>query len=588
MFYITAWRGTFGGSNSLTVKNDPGGSVVVDSSGTAVVTGRYLTAGKTRIASGTFYINGSAEQTGGVTELVRSTSRLTVATGNAAPVFYIRDGQLIGKGTLNANLALGYTDATQPNANTSPVIEPGGIGEVGQLTVQGNLLYYSGKLRINIAGSADGQYDKLVVSGYVDFNQGGQGRVREALGDVLAKHAKIEKNKELTFLTYNTKAGNFSWAAVAPVAPSTFPWASDSNNSRYWFITPDQDIDAKLGKIEGKAFRDNGALAGAFEPGAEAVLAGRTVRLFDEAGTIELASTTTDADGTYLFDDLDAGTYVVAFDRPTGERFAPPDVGSDDERDSDADPLTGRVTVTLSDDQTDIDAGFYYNAAPIAVDDTYSAHKNTTVSGAVLPNDTDADGDDLTAALATGPSHGSVTLNPDGTFTYTPNADFTGTDTFTYTVDDGYDGTDTGLVTVTVSGTPAPVGTADSYSAPAELFVPAATGVLSNDTAPNGPLTAVLVSGPSHGTLELNPDGSFLYTPDDDFTGTDSFTYRPVDADGPGEPTTVQIVITDTPPEADDDTATTDEDAAVVVNVLGNDTALNTLGARDTPYALAA
>ena len=73
-------------------------------------------------------------------------------------------------------------------------------------------------------------------------------------------------------------------------------------------------------------------------------------------------------------------------------------------------------------------------------------------SEGVLNNDTDADGDGLTASLVTGPSNASVfTLNPDGSFTYTPVGNFTGTDTFTYQVSDGNGGTDTATATILVT-----------------------------------------------------------------------------------------------------------------------------------------
>ena len=69
----------------------------------------------------------------------------------------------------------------------------------------------------------------------------------------------------------------------------------------------------------------------------------------------------------------------------------------------------------------------------------------------VLGNDTDADGDSLTAALATSPSHGNVTQNPDGSFTYTPDANFCGTDSYTYTANDGNGGSGTATVTIEVA-----------------------------------------------------------------------------------------------------------------------------------------
>jgi len=88
--------------------------------------------------------------------------------------------------------------------------------------------------------------------------------------------------------------------------------------------------------------------------------------------------------------------------------------------------------------------------APVAVDDAVSTTEGTPVTGNVLDNDTDADGDTLFAALATNPTGGSVTLNTDGSFTYTPDTGTT-SDTFTYTVSDGNGGTDVGAVSITVS-----------------------------------------------------------------------------------------------------------------------------------------
>jgi hypothetical protein len=91
---------------------------------------------------------------------------------------------------------------------------------------------------------------------------------------------------------------------------------------------------------------------------------------------------------------------------------------------------------------------------PVANDDIYTTQPDTTlnvVAPGVLSNDTDADGDPMTAALDTGPSGGTLALNADGSFTYTPHSGFTGTDSFTYIVNDGNGGTDTGNVSISVS-----------------------------------------------------------------------------------------------------------------------------------------
>ena len=132
----------------------------------------------------------------------------------------------------------------------------------------------------------------------------------------------------------------------------------------------------------------------------------------------------------------------------------------------------------------------------------------------MLSSASDDDGDALTASLVagSGPSHGTVMVNADGSFTYTPNTGYTGSDSFQYAVSDGAESTDA-TVTLTIhAGDTAPVANADSYSMTHDqvLSGDASTGVLANDTDAEGdPLTAKLVSGPADGALTLNPDGSF-------------------------------------------------------------------------------
>ena len=77
------------------------------------------------------------------------------------------------------------------------------------------------------------------------------------------------------------------------------------------------------------------------------------------------------------------------------------------------------------------------NDAPVAQNDTAAATEDTPAVGNVLANDTDVDGDALSAVLVSGPAHGSLTLNADGSFTYTPAANYNGPDSFTYKANDG-------------------------------------------------------------------------------------------------------------------------------------------------------
>src|SRR5205085_728123 len=141
--------------------------------------------------------------------------------------------------------------------------------------------------------------------------------------------------------------------------------------------------------------------------------------------------------------------------------------------------------------------------APVAGNDSYKARKNITFSVAapgVLGNDTDAGGFSLTAVLVSGPAHGTLTLNADGSFTYVPATDYTRPDSFTYQA--GAGGALSNVATVSLTVT-APVAVNKSYSTPEEKALSvAAPGVLAGDTDAGGfSLTAVLVSGPAHGTL---------------------------------------------------------------------------------------
>jgi len=175
------------------------------------------------------------------------------------------------------------------------------------------------------------------------------------------------------------------------------------------------------------------------------------------------------------------------------------------------------------------------NDAPVAAANAYSTSEDTVLSIAapgVLNNDTDGDGDALSAVLVAGPAGGALTLNANGSFVYTPNLNFNGADSFSYKASDGT--ADSNTVTVTIAVTPvndAPVAVDDAYSVnqSAVLAVPAG-GVLSNDSDVDGDaLTAVLVSGTSNGILALNADGSFTYTPNASFSGTDTFFYQASD-----------------------------------------------------------
>jgi VCBS repeat-containing protein len=221
------------------------------------------------------------------------------------------------------------------------------------------------------------------------------------------------------------------------------------------------------------------------------------------------------------------------------------------------------------------------NHAPVANNDSATTDENTAVTVAVRTNDTDSDADPLTVTGVTQGANGSVVIDlVTGNPIYTPDAGYVGSDSFTYTISDGNGGTATATVNVTVNAVVpvnhAPVAVADSFTVAegGTLSGPAAN-VLANDTDADGnPLTAILVTGPTNGTLTLNADGTFSYTHNGSETTSDSFTYKVNDGTVDGNTVTVTIGVTpvNDAPVAYDDTATTDEGNAVVVAVRGNDT----------------
>src|SRR5829696_6498582 len=223
------------------------------------------------------------------------------------------------------------------------------------------------------------------------------------------------------------------------------------------------------------------------------------------------------------------------------------------------------------------------NRAPTAADDSYGTAEDTarTVNApGVLANDSDPDGNPLSAVLVSGPSHGTLSLNADGGFTYTPAANYHGSDSFSYRASDGTLQSGPATVTITVSAVnDAPTAAADAYSTGEDTALTVeASGVLANDTDPDGDaLNAALVSGPTHGTLDLNANGAFTYTPIANYYGTDSFTYRASDGTLQSGPATVTITVTgaNDAPSAADDAYSTNEDTPLTVpapGVLANDT----------------
>lgn len=204
-----------------------------------------------------------------------------------------------------------------------------------------------------------------------------------------------------------------------------------------------------------------------------------------------------------------------------------------------------------------------------------STAEDTALTLDLLAQASDVEGSTLTVNIVTGPAHGTLVENADGSFTYTPHADYNGGDSFTYRVNDGE--LDSALATVSLTVTPvndAPVAGDASINTQEDQIL---TGnLLSYGIDVDGDsLSAVVVNAPAHGTLVLHADGSFTYTPHADYNGSDSFTYRLSDGTLDSNLATVTLTVAavnDAPVAYALISGPVPEDGVLQINLLSNTT----------------
>jgi gliding motility-associated-like protein len=178
------------------------------------------------------------------------------------------------------------------------------------------------------------------------------------------------------------------------------------------------------------------------------------------------------------------------------------------------------------------------NDAPIAIDDVYSTIENVAVAGNVSSNDSDIDLTPLIYSVLSGPSNGTLTsFASDGSFTYSPNTNYSGSDSFIYEVTDSEGAVDQAVVTINVDSI---LAVDDEYEVDEDAVL--TDDVSTNDTNTSG-LVYSVTGGASNGTVTMEDDGTFTYTPNPDFNGTDSFDYQACDALGNCYQATAIIVV---------------------------------------------
>ncbi|WP_279717445.1 Ig-like domain-containing protein, partial [Chelonobacter oris] len=190
------------------------------------------------------------------------------------------------------------------------------------------------------------------------------------------------------------------------------------------------------------------------------------------------------------------------------------------------------------------------NQAPVANNSEITTPEDTKIEGK-LPEATDKENDPVTYTVNAEPTNGTVVIDTNGNYTYTPKDNFHGKDEFTYTVNDGKGGTNT--YTVTVNVTPvndAPVGEDDTIGTPINTPITKTLPIATDADGDN------LTYGkgdkePTNGKVEINEDGSYTYTPNNEFSGEDSFTYTVKDGKGGEDTHTVTVNVEPRPIKAE-------------------------------------
>ncbi|MFI8609984.1 cadherin-like domain-containing protein, partial [Pseudomonas sp. NPDC077649] len=174
------------------------------------------------------------------------------------------------------------------------------------------------------------------------------------------------------------------------------------------------------------------------------------------------------------------------------------------------------------------------NDAPTAADGSASTDEDTPILTGSLPAASDIEGDTVTYTLgSTSPSNGTVVVYADGTFDYTPNANFNGEDSFSFVVDDGNGGSNEYNYSLTINAVnDAP--TAADGSASTDEDTPILTGSLPAASDIEGDTVTYTLgsTSPSNGTVVVYADGTFDYTPNANFNGEDNFSFVVDDGNG--------------------------------------------------------
>ncbi|WP_409250888.1 Ig-like domain-containing protein [Bacillus sp. SCS-153A] len=445
-------------------------------------------------------------------------------------------GPAFGTATVNEDGTWTYTpDADYVGTDSFTITISDGKGGVASTTVE---------ITVNRVPTVQAKYEEVT-----NVNTGVSGKV-------------VAEDQDGDALTYSKESGPaFGTATV--------------NEDGTWTYTPDADYvgtdSFTITVSDGK-----GGLA---TTTVEITVNGANKAPTVQAKYEEVTNVNTGVSGQVVAEDLDGD--ALTYSKESGPAFGTATVNEDGTwtYTPDADYVgTDSFTITISDGKGGVTSTTVeitvneVNEVP-TVQETYTVvtNENKIVTGVV--EGTDPDGDPLTYSKESDPVNGTATVNSDGTWTYTPDADYVGTDSFTITVSDGKGGVTTTTVEITVNEVNEVPTVQETYTVVTDENS-IVTGVVEGTDPDGDPLTYSKESDPVNGTATVNSDGTWTYTPDADYVGTDSFTITVSDGKGGVTRTTVEITVNEVnevPTVKETYTVVTDENKEVSGQVVAED-----------------
>jgi large repetitive protein len=214
------------------------------------------------------------------------------------------------------------------------------------------------------------------------------------------------------------------------------------------------------------------------------------------------------------------------------------------------------------------------NDNPVASDDAFTVLEDQVLSANASLNDSDAETAALIYAIVDAPDFGTVVMQANGQFVYTPNANYFGSDMIVYHATDASGASDVATIVITVSAVnDAPIVLGETVNGTEDNAVTGSVAGNDSDVETSN-LSFTVLTGPASGTIVLQPNGTFTFTPAANFFGTVQVVYRATDAGGLFGTATLVINIAgvNDSPVAVQDTFTISEDGTASGTVATNDT----------------